>query len=129
MAGAIFLCQLFNNFYLEVVNSLERYFWEALLGILTLLGTFIGLVYRNITGQIMDLKTSLKEGFNLKVGTAEYKIQKEWEKDLFDGIRLSIKELKDENNTTHAAIMDEVKKGNNIFKESVKNNKKGSRGN
>ena len=77
----------------------------------TIIIGLIGVVYKNLINRI-ELEGKLsKEGLGLKVDSAEYKIVREWEKEVFSGMRLTIKELKDENNSAHEAIMLEIRKG------------------
>jgi hypothetical protein len=73
----------------------------------------IGLIYNNIINKINTIDKHTDKGLELKLDAAEYKITRAWERDLFDGMKLTIKELKDENNDAHKCIMLEIKKLNN----------------
>lgn len=68
------------------------------------------MVYKNLLNRIESESKLSEKGLALKVDSAEYKIVREWEKEVFNGMRLTIKELKDENNIAHEAIMLEIKR-------------------
>lgn len=113
---------------------MEDHVWAVILLLFTTIVGLIGVVWKMLIGRIADLSKTSKDGLeankkaseqatrdallltekglSLKVGAAEYKIVREWQQDMFEGMKVSIRELKDENNVQHQAIMVEIRKNN-----------------
>jgi len=79
---------------------------------ITIIVALIGTVYKSLVSKMDESQKQSREGLRLKVDTAEYKIVREWEQDVFSNMKMSIRELKDENRAEHTAIMLELKKRN-----------------
>ena len=82
------------------VNSAEFSFEES-----ADLGTMTSVIF-----SVRALSTDGKG--DLKVDESSYKISHQYERELFEGMRVCIKELKDENSEEHRAIMIEIRKKN-----------------
>jgi hypothetical protein len=89
------------------VNALD---W-AIIGVFTtvIIG-LIAVIYGSLVKKIDSIQLSSKNGLALKVDSTEFKVTKEWQQDVFEGMRLVIKELKNENNIAHAGILLELKR-------------------
>ena len=78
----------------------------------TIILGLIAVIYNTLVGRIERLVMSTGKGLDLKVDESSYKISHQYERELFEGMRLCIKELKDENSLDHKAIMIEIRKNN-----------------
>ena len=89
----------------------DHIWWILGVSITIILG-LIGVIYNTLVGRIERLVKSTDKGLDLKVDESSYKISHQYERELFEGMRVCIKELKDENSEEHRAIMIEIRKKN-----------------
>ena len=89
----------------------DHIWWILGVSITVILG-LIGVIYNALIGRIERLVKSTDRGLDLKVDESSYKIAHQYERELFEGMKLCIKELKDENSQEHKAIMIEIRKKN-----------------
>jgi hypothetical protein len=83
----------------------------VIIGIATgIITGLIAVIYTGLMRRIDAMQTSSKNGLALKVDNTEFRVTKEWQQDVFDNMKIVIKELKDENNIAHAGILLELKK-------------------
>jgi len=86
--------------------------WIVLSIAMTIIVALIAVVYKNLVSRMEESSKQSRDGLRLKVDLTEYKIVREWEQDVFSNMKMSIRELKDENKSEHTAIMLELKKRN-----------------
>jgi len=86
--------------------------WIVLSIAMTIIVALIAVVYKNLVSRMEESSKQSRDGLRLKVDLTEYKIVREWEQDVFSNMKMSIRELKDENRAEHTAIMLELKKRN-----------------
>ena len=84
-------------------------YWILGLGV-TAIMTLIAVVYRGMVKTIDELKTQITDRLALKVNGIAYKVEKEWQQSLYADMRITIKELKDENNEAHRGILLELQR-------------------
>ena len=91
---------------------MDHIVWWVLGVSVTIILGLITVIYNTLVGRIERLVMSTGKGLDLKVDEASYQISHQYERELFEGMRLCIKELKDENCSDHRAIMIEIRKNN-----------------
>ena len=87
----------------------EHIWWVFGIALTIILG-LIAVIYNALVGRIDRLVKSTEVGLDLKVDESSYKIAHQYERDLFDDMKVCIKELKDENSVEHKAIMIEIRR-------------------
>ena len=113
------------------MTTMDHYKW--ILGLcVTIILSLIAVIYSTLVGKINDLvhstnkqmndminatekriaelSRSTDRGLDLKVNESNYQIAHQYERELFEGMKISIKELSSENSTEHKAIMIEIMK-------------------
>ena len=90
----------------------DHIWWILGVSITVILG-LIGVIYNALIGRIERLVKSMDRGLDLKVDDSTYQISHQYDRELFEGMKLSIKELKDGNSEEHKAIMIEIKRMHN----------------
>jgi Na+-translocating ferredoxin:NAD+ oxidoreductase RnfG subunit len=92
------------------------------LGILewTIIGIFsavivglISVIYVKMESKIDAIQLASKNGLLLKVDKVEYRVAKEFEQEIYKDLKITIKELRDDNNASHAGILLELKRQGN----------------
>ena len=91
---------------------MEEHFWWVFGIAFTVIFSLIAVIYTTLVGRIDRLVRSTDKGLDLKVDESSYKIAHQYERELFEGMKVCIKELKDENSSEHRAIMIEIRKNN-----------------
>ena len=91
---------------------MDHIIWWVLGVSVTVVIGLIAVIYNTLVGRFERLVMSTGKGLDLKVDESSYKIAHQYERELFEGMRLGIKELKDENSSEHRAIMIEIRKNN-----------------
>jgi len=115
----------------RLMTTMDHYKW--ILGLcVTIILSLIAVIYSTLVGKINDLvhstnkqmndminatekriaelSRSTDRGLDLKVNESNYQIAHQYERELFEGMKISIKELSSENSTEHKAIMIEIMK-------------------
>ena len=89
---------------------MDHIVWWVLGVSVTIVLGLIAVIYNTLVGRIERLIRATDKGLDLKVDEATYQVAHQYERELFEGMRLCIKELKDENSAEHRAIMIEIRK-------------------
>ena len=88
---------------------IDHFWWVFGISLTVIIG-LIGVIYASLIARIERLVESTDKGLDLKVDDATYKVAHQYERELFNDMRLTIKELRDENSLEHKAIMIEIKR-------------------
>ena len=84
-------------------------YWILGIGIGVIIA-LVGVVYRNLKEKIDNLTLLSKNGLALKVDNIVYRVEKEWQQSLYEDVRITVKELKNENNEQHKGILLELQR-------------------
>ena len=84
-------------------------YWILGIGIGVIIA-LVGVVYRNLKEKIDNLTLLSKNGLALKVDNIVYRVEKEWQQSLYEDVRITVKELKNENNEAHKGILLELQR-------------------